>query len=75
MRMCSFLRGFGVVLALGVLATGTSVAQEARGWLRILPVGDAPPFIQKIVNGVRVQQSAPRGSRCRITGFRDQRFT
>jgi hypothetical protein len=35
---------------------------KPRGWLRILPVGDAPPFIQEIINGVRVEMPAPKGS-------------
>ena len=46
-----------------VSVPGTGLAQEgqskARGWLRVLPVGDAPPFRQVIEGGVRRQLPAP----------------
>lgn len=35
---------------------------KPRGWLRILPVGDAPPFRQEIIDGVRVEMPEPKGS-------------
>lgn len=66
--MTDFMRGLGLVLAAGVVGLGTAGAQEddqaeqTRGWLRILPVGDAPPFRQKIINGVRVQQPDAPGT-------------
>jgi hypothetical protein len=34
----------------------------AKGWLRILPVGDAPPFRQEIRNGVRQEMESPEGA-------------
>lgn len=33
-----------------------------KGWLRILPVGDAPPFRQEIRDGVRQEMDSPEGS-------------
>jgi len=35
---------------------------KPRGWLRILPVGDSPPFVQEIIDGVRVEMPPPEGS-------------
>lgn len=48
------------------LLPGVSLAQssekKAKGWLRILPVGDAPPWMEVEEGGVRKQVSAPVGS-------------
>lgn len=42
---------------------GQESTSGTKGWLRILPVGDAPPFRQEIRNGVRQQLDAPEGAR------------
>lgn len=36
--------------------------EKPLGWLRILAVGDAPPFRQKIVDGVRIELPAAPGA-------------
>lgn len=41
---------------------GQEDTDSAKGWLRILPVGDAPPFIQEVRGGVRQQLAAPEGA-------------
>lgn len=53
-----------LVLGVSLLLTSFAAlawAQESKAALRILAVGNEPPFIQKIVNGVRVQQPPPPG--------------
>lgn len=59
----------GWLLPAAVLLVAAASAQEAgedaekpRGWLRLLPVGDLPPFRQEIRNGVRVELPPPPGS-------------
>lgn len=62
LRACSTL--VLVVLAMGIAPTfgqGDERKKPDR-LLRVLPVGEAPPFVQKIVNGVRQEQAAPKGS-------------
>jgi hypothetical protein len=62
LRACSSLAL--VVLALGIapiFGQGDERKHLDR-LLRVLPVGEAPPFMQKIVNGVRQEQAAPKGS-------------
>ena len=53
---------FVITLSAGPVA---GQAEEDKGpdrLLRILPVGEAPPFVQKIEGGVRKEQEAPEGS-------------
>ncbi len=61
----SLHRPVGLLVLLSLCA-GPVVAQDddekPTRMLRILAVGETPPFIQKIINGVRVEQEAPAGS-------------
>jgi len=62
LRACSTLAL--VVFAMGIASTigqGDERKKPDR-LLRVLPVGEAPPFVQKIVGGVRQEQAAPKGS-------------
>lgn len=43
-------------------ARGQEPAQPPRSWLRLLPVGEAPPFLQEIRGGVRHELEAPPGT-------------
>lgn len=53
-------------LALGVVlgqeAAPDKVEDEAPRWLRLLPVGDAPPFRHEVVDGMMVELPPPPGS-------------
>ncbi|MCF7675862.1 MAG: hypothetical protein K9N23_07610 [Akkermansiaceae bacterium] len=51
-----------LVLGLFVGTRGQEEADVPRGWLRMLPVGDAPPYIQETRGGVRHEVDAPQGS-------------
>jgi len=46
----------------GLAQTGGEGKGKPRGWLRILPVGEAPPFRQEIGDGVRSEMAPPPGS-------------
>ena len=54
------------VLMLSSLCAAPLMGQEKERkpdrLLRILPVGEAPPYVEKIVDGVRIEQDAPEGS-------------
>lgn len=41
---------------------GQESTSGTKGWLRILPVGDAPPFRQVIRDGVRQEMDSPEGA-------------
>lgn len=43
-------------------AWGQASTSGTQGWLRILPVGDAPPFRQEIREGVRHELDTPEGA-------------
>ena len=49
-------------LALFAPVWGQESTGGAKGWLRILPVGDAPPFRQEIRDGVRQEMESPEGA-------------
>src|SRR5687767_13204483 len=51
-------------LSLLLLFSGTLFSQEApvKHTLRILPLGDPPPFIQEVRNGVRYEVPAEEGT-------------
>lgn len=51
-----------LLLVLFAPVWGQETTSATRGWLRILPVGDAPPFRQEIRGGVRHELDTPEGA-------------
>nr|NIP94373.1 hypothetical protein [Akkermansiaceae bacterium] len=51
-----------VLLAGAVPSAAQDDEKKPDRLLRLLPVGEAPPYVEKIINGVRVEQEAPEGA-------------
>lgn len=54
-----------VLVLLWVVTPGLGLAQGndgPQGWLRLLAVGNSPPYREKVVKGVRMQIAPPQGS-------------